>query len=153
MGTLVENELIWLNNFTLSNATKSHVIDRKRYAWERCCKTGSLFPKYNAFQIHRWAIFLGGITNSNKIFRKVNPFMNNGKSSCSQMFFKVGVLKNFTNLTGKNLCWGLFFNKVAGVTTCNFIKKRLKHRCFPVVIAKFLRAAFFIDTSVCCFYV
>ena len=29
------------------------------------------------------------------------------------------------------------FNK--GHQVCNFIKKRLQHRCFPVIIAKFLR--------------
>ena len=27
---------------------------------------------------------------------------------------------------------------------CNFIKKRLQHRCFPVNMEKFLRPAFFI---------
>ena len=31
------------------------------------------------------------------------------------------------------------FNKAAGLQVCNFIKKRLQHRCFPVIIAKFLR--------------
>ena len=30
-------------------------------------------------------------------------------------------------------------NKLAGFKTCNFLKKRLQHRCFPVNIAKFLR--------------
>ena len=42
-----------------------------------------------------------------------------------QMFFKIGVLKNFT----------IF----------NFIKKRLQHRCFPVNIARFLRIPFFTE--------
>ena len=36
------------------------------------------------------------------------------------------------------------FNKVAGLKTYNFIKKRLWHRCFPVNIANLLRTAFFI---------
>ena len=31
------------------------------------------------------------------------------------------------------------FNRLAGFKTCNFLKKRLRHRCFPVNIAKFLR--------------
>ena len=31
------------------------------------------------------------------------------------------------------------FNKVAGLNACNFIKKRLQHRRFPVNIAKCLR--------------
>ena len=38
------------------------------------------------------------------------------RSSRSQMFFKIGALKNFTIFTGKHLCCSLFFiNKVAGV--------------------------------------
>ena len=31
------------------------------------------------------------------------------------------------------------FNRLAGFKTCNVLKKRLRHRCFPVNIAKFLR--------------
>ena len=30
------------------------------------------------------------------------------RSSPSHMFFKIGVLKNFANFTGKHLCWSLF---------------------------------------------
>ena len=37
------------------------------------------------------------------------------RSSCSQMLVNIGVLENFTNFTGKYLCWSLFFNKVAGL--------------------------------------
>ena len=33
------------------------------------------------------------------------------------------------------------FNKVAGLQACHFIKKRLQNMCFPVIIAKFLRAS------------
>ena len=31
------------------------------------------------------------------------------------------------------------FDKVVGLQICNFIKKRLQHRCFSVNIVKFLR--------------
>ena len=31
------------------------------------------------------------------------------------------------------------FNRLARFKTCNFLKKRLQHECFPVSIAKFLR--------------
>ena len=55
------------------------------------------------------------------------------RSSCSQIFFKKGVLKNFAKFTGKRLCQNPFFNNVAGL--------RL-HRCFPVIFAKFLRTLF-----------
>ena len=37
------------------------------------------------------------------------------------------------------------FNKVAGLQTCNFIKKWLQHRCFPVNVANFIRTAFSIE--------
>ena len=31
------------------------------------------------------------------------------------------------------------FNKVEGLKACNFIKKKLQHRCFPVKFTNFLR--------------
>ena len=34
------------------------------------------------------------------------------RSSRSQMFFKIGVLKNFAIFTGKSLCWSLFLIKL-----------------------------------------
>ena len=58
------------------------------------------------------------------------------RSSCSQMFFKIGVLENSAIFTGKHLCWSFFFF---------FKKKILQYRCFHVNIAKFLRTAFFIE--------
>ena len=47
------------------------------------------------------------------------------RSSFSQMFFKIGVLKNFAIYTGKHLCWSLF-NKIK-----RLYKRGLQHRCFP----------------------
>ena len=44
-----------------------------------------------------------------------------------QLFFKIGVRKNFVNFTRKHLFWSL------------------QHRCFPVKFAKFLRTPFFIE--------
>ena len=37
------------------------------------------------------------------------------------------------------------FNKYAGLKACNFIKKRLQHRFFPVKFAKILRTPFFTE--------
>ena len=65
----------------------------------------------------------------------VDGVLKKFRSSRSQMFFKI--------FTRKHLCWSLF-NKVACVA-CNFIKKRLEHRCFLVNIAKILKTAFFIE--------
>ena len=54
------------------------------------------------------------------------------RSSLSQMFFKIGVLKNFAKFTRKHLC-----KDVARLKACNFVKKRLQHRHFLVKFAKF----------------
>ena len=62
-----------------------------------------------------------------------------------EVFCKKGVLRNFTKVTGKHLRQSLFFNKVAGLRSENFIKKRLWHRCFPVTFVKFLRTLFYIE--------
>ena len=44
------------------------------------------------------------------------------------------------------------FNKVAALSACNFVKKKLQNRCFSVNIAKFLRTPFFLqNTSGGCF--
>ena len=61
------------------------------------------------------------------------------RSSHSQMFFKIGVLKNFTKFAGKHLFQSLFFNKVVGP------RPELRQRCFPVNFVKFLRTLFFIE--------
>ena len=58
---------------------------------------------------------------------------------------KKGVLKNFAKFTGKYLCQGLFFNKVAATLS----KKRLWHMCFPVNFIIFLRIPFFIEHLRC----
>ena len=60
---------------------------------------------------------------------------------------KKGILKNFAKFTGKHLCQGLFFSKVAGLRPATLLKKRLWHRCFPVNFAKFLKTSFLQNTS------
>ena len=40
------------------------------------------------------------------------------------------------------MCRSLF---LISLKVCNFIKKRLQHRCFPVKFAKFLRTPFFTE--------
>ena len=56
-----------------------------------------------------------------------------------------GVLRNFAKLTGKHLCQGLFFNKVAGLRSAILFKKRLWHRCFPLNFAKIFKNTFFTE--------
>ena len=67
------------------------------------------------------------------------------KSSRLEVFCKKDNLKNFAKFTGKHLCQSLFFNKVAGLRSATFFKKRFWHRCFSMNFAKFLKALFFIE--------
>ena len=39
---------------------------------------------------------------------------------------------NISQISQKKTCIGVSFNKVAGLQSCNFIKKRHQDRCFPV---------------------
>ena len=64
---------------------------------------------------------------------------NRCRSSRSQMFSKIGVLKKLAMFTRKHLCWSLFLIKLQ------------TFRCFPVNIAKLLRAAFLYNTPGGCF--
>ena len=77
-----------------------------------------------------------------------NPSMQWGlfRSSYRRCSIKKRVLKNIGKFTGKQLCWSLF-NKVAGWRSTTLLKKRLRHWCFPVSFAKFLRTIFLQNTS------
>ena len=53
------------------------------------------------------------------------------------MYFKIDILKNFANFTGKIDMLESLFKKVSGPQACKFIKKKLQHRCFSVKLARF----------------
>ena len=61
------------------------------------------------------------------------------------MFCKKDVLKNFTKFTRRNLCWSLFFNKIADIRPETLSKNRLQHRCFPVNFVKYFKNHFFTE--------
>ena len=61
------------------------------------------------------------------------------------MFCRKGVRRNFAKFIRKHLCQSLFLNKVGGPRPATLLKKRLRHRCFPVNFVKFLRTPFFIE--------
>ena len=62
------------------------------------------------------------------------------------------VLLKFSKISKENTCVGVFLNKVTGLQTCNFIKKRLQHKCFRVKFPKFLITSFLQKTSGSCFW-
>ena len=66
------------------------------------------------------------------------------------MFLGTGTLKNFVHSTVPVL--EFLFNKVAGLQVCNFIEKRLQHRCFHVKFTKSLIASFLQNPSGGCFW-
>ena len=59
------------------------------------------------------------------------------RSSRSQMFFKIGVLKNFAKISTRKHLLESLFNKVWGLKNYNSIKKRFQHRCFSLEFAQF----------------
>ena len=77
-------------------------------------------------------------------------FGNTFKSSRSQVFFKIGVLKNFANFTGKHLCWSLLLielqawrsketpTQVFSCKICDIFKSTFFYRT-PSVAASILR--------------
>ena len=67
---------------------------------------------------------------------KTNKLLKRIIRSSRSLFFKIGVLRNFLTCKGKHQFWSLFS---INLEACNFMKKKLQHRCFSVNITKFLR--------------
>ena len=57
------------------------------------------------------------------------------------------LLRNFSKLTGKCLCWSIFLICLSRPEPGTLLKKRFLHRYFPVNFAKFLRIPFLQNTS------
>ena len=79
-----------------------------------------------------------------KIWRRFLSISDKNIATKKEPFFEIDVLKNFAIFIRKHMCW-ILFNKAADLKACNFIKKKLKHMCFPVNLDKFLRTAFLIE--------
>ena len=67
------------------------------------------------------------------------------RSSRLLMFCKISVFKIFTKLTGEPPCWYFFFNKVSRCRPVNSLKKKIRHRCFPVNFCEILKNPFFTE--------
>ena len=75
---------------------------------------------------------------------KLNIFLS-CKSSHPEVFSQKGVFKNFAKFTQKHLYLSLFFHKITELRPATLLKKRLWHRYFLVISAKFLKTPFFIE--------
>ena len=78
--------------------------------------------------IPKAAVHMNFAVNFARFFR--TPILHN------IIIYKVVVLKNLAKFKRKYLCWILFLLKCRP-QTCNFIKRTLQHRCFPVNFEKF----------------
>ena len=67
------------------------------------------------------------------------------RSSCLEVFYKKNAHKISQN-SEENTCARIFFLITLQAKGCNFIKKRLWHRCFLVNFERFLRTFFFYGT-------
>ena len=72
----------------------------KKKLAQACCITKPL-TKFRILKYFKTIIKSGDTFPFGKFAAEVLIF----RSSRSQMFFKIGVLKNFSTLTGKHLCW------------------------------------------------
>ena len=74
-----------------------------------------------------------------------------------QLFYKIGILKNFSKFARKHLCWSLVFNKFAGLQPATLFYKSLQRRCFPINFDKLIltyatHALFCCCCCCCCFF-
>ena len=65
------------------------------------------------------------------------------RSSHQRCSTKKGVLKNLTKFTGKYLRQSCFFNEVFGLWSVTLLKKKLRHKFFPVSFTDFLGTTFY----------
>ena len=73
----------------------------------------------------------------------IEPWERNYRSSRSRLLFKISVLKNFANFTGKHLCWSVFSIKLQIWRLANLLwrdtntgamKKKLQKQSFADVL-------------------
>ena len=123
-----------LQRFSSFSSFKTHWVKKYLNYRELVYKTNLAnlcFYKKMFLPFYLWFIFATGIC----ICRSSRP----------EVFCVKGLLRNFTEFTGKRLCQSLFFNKVAGLRPAILLKKSLWHRSFPVNFAKFLITTFFTE--------
>ena len=66
-----------------------------------------------------------------------------GRSSRSEMFFKIDVLKNFVIFTGKHLCWVLFLIKLQVWRSAPLLKRDSNTVIFLWILQNFLKQFFY----------
>ena len=75
------------------------------------------------------------------------------KSSSSQIFFKIYILKNFATFTEKHLCWNLFLIKLQTWRPATQVLKRDCNTGVFLRILKKIKNSFFIEHFVAAFFI
>ena len=73
------------------------------------------------------------------VYGRVFFFLQKQPRRCS---IKKDVLKDFAKFTGNQLCWSLFLQAFGPAT---LLKKRSRHRCFPVNLFEIFKNTFFTE--------
>ena len=68
-------------------------------------------------------------------------FLHKNRSCVTEVYLKKGVLRNFTNFTGKHLCQSLFLIKLQA-KTCNFVKNETSAQVFSCGFCEISRTPF-----------
>ena len=68
------------------------------------------------------------------------------RSSSSQMFFKIGILNNFTIFTGKHLYWSLFLLKLQALRPTTLFKRDSNTGVFLWILRNFVEWLFLYNT-------
>ena len=82
---------------------------------------------------------------------KLTPTIVVSHAFFAHAFFLIYVLFKSFILQSKNFDYYTNIDLLEAIVhrcsqkACNFVKKRLRHRCFPLKFAKFLRALFFTE--------
>ena len=84
-------------------------------------------------------IWLRQYCTSNNMHLWRNEKLPSFRSSRSKMFCLIGSLKTFAKPTEIYMCPSLFFNKVVGLRPLALLRKRLRHRYFPMNFVKLFR--------------
>ena len=96
-------------------------------------------PKENSLNLEedlwRRPIELRAETSTQKEILTVRS--RNCRSSCSQIFIKISVLKNFAIFTGKHLCWSLFLRKLQVLKPASLLKGDSNTVIFLWILRKF----------------
>ena len=119
----------------------------KKHFFNSCINDMAAFHRIKWFCLIKFTLHSLKVSSnpSSPVLFAIVPWGETNRSSPSQVFFKINVLKNFANFTGKHYCWSLFFIKLQAW-------RRLQHRCFPVKFTKYLRTPFLQNTFGGCFW-